>query len=119
VRIQDTEFLYAGYLIRLRPSSEGISSKYLIACFSSQLLRGQIEAKAKSTSGVNNINSGELQLLVVSLCCKKEQEQIVAEIVLRLSGTEELEATIETNLKRAERLRQTILQQAFSGGLVV
>jgi len=27
------------------------------------------------------------------------------------------EATIEINLKRAERLRQTILKQAFSGEL--
>jgi len=48
-----------------------------------------------------------------------EQTAILEEIDRRLSVTEELETTIETNLKRAERLRQTILQQAFSGGLVV
>lgn len=42
-----------------------------------------------------------------------EQLVIVAEIDRRLSVTEELEAAIETNLKRAERLRQTILQLAF------
>jgi type I restriction enzyme S subunit len=48
----------------------------------------------------------------------EEQKAILAEIDLRLSVTEELEATIETSLKRAERLRQTILQRAFSGELV-
>jgi type I restriction enzyme, S subunit len=46
-----------------------------------------------------------------------EQLMILAEIDRRLSVTEELETTIITNLKRAERLRQTILQQAFSGGM--
>ena len=46
-----------------------------------------------------------------------EQKFITEEIDRRLSVTEELETTIETNLKRAERLRQMILQQAFSGGL--
>jgi type I restriction enzyme S subunit len=44
-----------------------------------------------------------------------EQNEIVSELDRRLSVTEELEATIETNLKRAERLRQTILKQVFYG----
>jgi type I restriction enzyme, S subunit len=40
------------------------------------------------------------------------------ELDSRLTTTEKLEATIGMNLKRAERLRQTILQKAFSGELV-
>jgi len=32
---------------------------------------------------------------------------------------QDVKTTIETNLKRAERLRQTILQQAFSVGLAL
>ncbi len=36
----------------------------------------------------------------------------------RLSVVTELEATIEANLKRAERLRQSILKEAFAGRLV-
>jgi len=35
-----------------------------------------------------------------------------------LSVIDELEATVETNLTRADRLRQAILSQAFSGKLV-
>jgi len=54
----------------------------------------------------------------VPLPSMSEQKAILEEIDRRLSVTEELETTIETSLKRAERLRQTILQQAFSGGLV-
>jgi type I restriction enzyme, S subunit len=47
-----------------------------------------------------------------------EQIRIVAEVERRLSVVEELEATISTNLQRAGRLRQSILQKAFTGDLV-
>lgn len=51
--------------------------------------------------------------LPVPLLSIAEQNLILVEIDQRISVIEELEATIEINLKRAERLRQTILQQAF------
>jgi len=47
-----------------------------------------------------------------------EQDQIVAEVECRLSLIEELEAAIQTSLTRAERMRQSILSQAFSGRLL-
>ena len=47
-----------------------------------------------------------------------EQEQIVAELERHLSVADEIEATIGAELKRAERMRQSILKHAFSGKLV-
>ena len=47
-----------------------------------------------------------------------EQEIIVEEIERRLSVADEIESTMNSELKRAERLRQSILKQAFSGRLV-
>ncbi|MYB63293.1 hypothetical protein F4X73_01270 [Candidatus Poribacteria bacterium] len=47
-----------------------------------------------------------------------EQEQIVFELERHLSVADEIEATLDAELKRAERLRQSILKQAFSGKLV-
>ena len=47
-----------------------------------------------------------------------EQGQIVSEIERHLSIADEVEATIAAELKRAERLRQSILKHAFSGKLV-
>ncbi len=47
-----------------------------------------------------------------------EQNRIVAEVERRLSVIQQTETTVETNLKRVERLRQSILKQAFSGQLV-
>jgi type I restriction enzyme, S subunit len=46
-----------------------------------------------------------------------EQNHIVAEVERRLSVIEELEAAVEANLTRADRLRQSILAQAFSRSL--
>lgn len=47
-----------------------------------------------------------------------EQQRIVAEVDRRLSLVRETAAQVEANLKRAERLRQSVLQKAFSGELV-
>jgi len=46
-----------------------------------------------------------------------EQRRIVAEVERRLSVMEELEAVVSANLQRATRLRQSILQKAFTGEL--
>lgn len=70
----------------------------------------------RRTKGIayTGINIETLKALPTPVAPLQEQNQIIAEIDRRLSVTEELEAAIETSLKRAERLRQTILQQAFS-----
>jgi type I restriction-modification system DNA methylase subunit len=47
-----------------------------------------------------------------------EQTRIVAEVERRLSVVEELESVVTANLQRAVRLRQSILQKAFTGELV-
>jgi len=47
-----------------------------------------------------------------------EQMRIVAEVEHRLSVVEELNTLVSANLQRAVRLWQSILQKAFTGGLV-
>ena len=48
-------------------------------------------------------------------CFLNEQWPIVPEVERRLSLGEGVEAVVAANLKRAERLRQSILKQAFEG----
>ena len=55
---------------------------------------------------------------MVALPPLAEQRRIVAEVERRLSVIQQTEAAVEANLTRAERLRQGILKQAFSGKLV-
>ena len=47
-----------------------------------------------------------------------EQNKIVEEIELRFSVADKLEQTIDENLSKSEKLRQSILKQAFEGRLV-
>lgn len=115
---KDEDYLFAGYLIRLRPNPEKIFSKYLLHCLSSHNLRIQIESKAKSTSGVNNINSGELESLEIPLFSLKQQHQIIREIESRLSVCDKVEESISESLEKAKALRQSILKKAFEGKLL-
>jgi type I restriction enzyme S subunit len=47
-----------------------------------------------------------------------EQNEIIAEIEIRLSVADKLEETITQSLQQAEALRQSILKKAFEGKLV-
>jgi len=115
---KDTGFIYAGYLIRLRPNANLIISKYLLFSLEAHMLRKQIEAKAKSTSGVNNINSGEIRALIIPVVGLKEQSVIVGLLEEQLSVIDSSMFNVENNLIKSEALRQSILKKAFSGQLV-
>ncbi|HEY4787797.1 MAG TPA: restriction endonuclease subunit S, partial [Bacteroidales bacterium] len=115
---RDEKFLFAGYLIKLRPKQNQILPKFLINVLSSCYLRNQIESKAKSTSGVNNINSEELKGLIIPLCSLKEQQIIISKLENKLTICDKLQETINQNLQLAETLRQSILKKAFEGKLV-
>ena len=114
----EEQYLYAGYLIRLRSNPVALLPDYLAALLSSHLLRTQIEHKAKSTSGVNNINSGEIQSLIVPLCSLSEQEVVVERLSASLSAIDTIEAEIGNQLLKANALRQSVLKKAFAGQLV-
>ena len=114
----EEQYLYAGYLIRIRSNLAALHPEYLVALLSSHLLRTQIEHKAKSTSGVNNINSGEIQSLIIRLCSLSEQKVVVERLSTSLSAIDAIEAEIDSQLLKVDTLRQSILKKAFAGQLV-
>ncbi len=83
-------------------------------------LWSQYEVTRRGSSGNNQpaFNKSRVQQMIYALPSIAEQEQIVAEVEHRLSVVSQLEAAVEANLKRAERLRQSILKEAFAGRLV-
>jgi type I restriction enzyme, S subunit len=66
---------------------------------------------------MGNIGQENIRQIDFVLRGFEEQRAIIAEVERRLSVIEELEAAVEANLTRANRLRQAILAQAFSGSL--
>ena len=65
-------------------------------------------------SGVKHLRVGDAERLPVPLPPLAEQHRIVAEADRRLSLIRVAEAQVTANLARAQRLRQSILQAAFS-----
>jgi len=114
----DTHHLFAGYLVRLRPNRAIVSGRYLVWCLQAPRLRVQIEAKARSTSGVHNINSDEICSLRIPFCSLAEQQVVVAEIEARFSVLDNLDRAVDHGLQQAEALRQGILKKAFEGRLL-
>ena len=114
----EQRYLYAGYLIRIRPNPAVVLPEYLAVLISSHLARVQIEGFAKSTSGVNNINSGEIQSLIVPLCSVQEQQEVVAQLSAMISGMDATTTEIDEQLRTTDTLRQAVLKKAFAGQLV-
>lgn len=109
---------FASYLIRVR-LTEGYAPHLLAYYINSVFGRTWIGQVVSQQVGQANVNGTKLQALAVPLPPLDEQRQVVAEVERRLSVIEELEATVEANLTRADRLRQAVLQKAFSGQLWV
>ena len=98
-------------------ASECIDSKFLVMVLNGPLGRKQAE-KAATGSAHPHINLSEIRTYAIPIPPLPEQHRIVAEVERRLSVVDELEATVEKNLVRCARLRQSILKMAFEGRLV-
>jgi Type I restriction modification DNA specificity domain len=96
---------------------DGIDLMY-ITYFLISMEREILSRCSKDGTPVASIESESLKTYLIPLPPLTEQEQIVAEVERRLSVISQLESTVEANLKRAERLRQSILKEAFAGRLV-
>lgn len=103
---------FASYLIRVR-TAEGCLPNFLSYFINSVFGRAWIAGCVSQQVGQANVNGTKLQALVIPLLPLAEQMRIVAEVERRLSVVEELEAVVFTDLQRATRLRQSILQVAF------
>lgn len=113
----DTEYLYAGYLIRVRLDKERAAPKYISYCLQSPQLRQVIENIARSTSGVNNINSKELASLEIPLTPLPEQHEIVRRVEQLFAWADTIEKQVNNALTRVNSLTQSILAKAFRGEL--
>ena len=110
--------VHQNHIIRARSYRE-IVPQYIEYYWNSPIGASEVSKVASSTSGLYTILSvSKVSDLTIPLPPLAEQRRIVAEVERRLSVVQQAEATVEASLARAERLRQSILKQAFSGKLV-
>jgi type I restriction enzyme S subunit len=108
---------YAGYLMRLRVDTDVCEPSYLALQLASPYVRRQIEMPLRSTSGVNNINTSEVNGLMIPLAPMAEQREIVRRTDEALACQGLLVGQVESALAAADRRSRSVLAKAFSGRL--
>jgi len=111
-------YLFAGYLIRLRLNTSLIEPQYLRIFLESSHIRQYIELTARSTNGINNINSREVREIELKLPSLNEQQEIVHQVELLFAYADRLEVRHHNALIQVERLTPLLLEKAFHGELV-
>jgi type I restriction enzyme S subunit len=101
-------------IVVFRPT-EAISNRLLAFWLRSDGLLARLGGTAKATAGQFNVQVTTCRKLALPVPPLAEQTRIVEEVERRLSVVDELEGVVSANLQRAIRLRQSILQKAFTG----
>ena len=94
--------------------SECMLPGWLLICLRSKFGRNEIERLATGNQeSMRNIGQERIRQIRIPLPPLAEQHGLVAEVDRLLSIAREAEAEVETNLKRAQSLRQAILSKSF------
>ncbi len=104
-------------IARLRPFPDVIPA-FLQLEMQTEHYRDSFFSHETGNVGQGNVGMAAVTKETITLPPLAEQKRIVAEVERRLSVIEEQETMVSASLRRAARLRQSILQQAFEGHLV-
>ena len=116
VRKECENWVYAGYLIRIRCTHE-LLPEYLNYIFQSYQVRKQIVEKSHSMSGVNNFSADKIKQLEIAWYPVEVQKQIVDKLNSIFGKLNEIEKQYNTLSEKLDKLPQTLLCKAFKGEL--
>lgn len=108
--------LFESNMMRIRLDGL-ISTQYVVLYLSSTEGRTRLTSRAKWAVNQASINQQDVSLTLIPMPPTNEQHRIVAEASRQLSILEEIQNQVETDLKLTDRLRQSVLAQAFAGRL--
>jgi type I restriction enzyme, S subunit len=117
-RVPDDQPYFLGpNIAMIRVETQDVSEAYLEMFLRSPLGNSLALGFAKAVAQPS-LSMGTIRMIPVALPPIIEQKRIVAEVERRLSVIEEQEVVVSASLQRAARLRQSILERAFSGRLL-
>lgn len=105
-------------LMRVVLHTQGMSPQFFALLFNGSPYVLQQVSDLCSGSTRDFLNQQILKALVFPLPPSEEQTRIIQAVEKEYSVIEKIEFVIHLNIKRAERLRQSILKEAFAGRLV-
>lgn len=109
--------IYPDRLFRAIPVNNETGA-YIEIWFNSPFVRQRIIDIAKSSAGHQRITQADINVQPIAVPPMSQQIVITDEVKRRLSVIENALEIIHLNLRRTERLRQSILKDAFAGRLV-
>ena len=109
--------VFESNMMKLTPSNF-VDPSFVAHYFCSTVGRTRLTSRAKWAVNQASINQADVRMTPIPLPPLTEQRRIVAETERHLSVIKQMEDSVKTSLTRVERLRQSILKQAFSGRLV-
>jgi type I restriction enzyme S subunit len=111
------ECIHQNHVFRARLFETAMNPKF-VSWYANTIGQKFFFDQGKHTTNLASISMTKLKTLPIPIPPAAEQGRIVAEVERRLSVVEQLDAVAAANLQRATRLRQSILERAFSGRLV-
>ena len=114
----DGTHVYPDKLIRCQIDSDIINAAYLEAATNCGESRSHVERRIRTTAGQSGVSGNDIRTIPVPICSPAEQAEIVRILDARLDAVDTLQAEIDINVARADALKQSILNKAFSGQLV-
>ena len=112
----ERRFAYASFLIRIK-TSDKVLPNYLVRYINSLMARGQLFAKAKSSSGIHNINSKELGSIRIDVPTIEEQTEILKIIDPLIKKELDVKDITSNMIENIAELKKSILAKAFRGEL--
>lgn len=112
----ERRYAYASFLIRIK-ASDKVLPKYLVRYINSSMARGQLFAKAKSSSGIHNINSKELGSIRIDVPTIEEQTEILKIIDPLIKKELDVKDITSNMIENIAELKKSILAKAFCGEL--
>jgi type I restriction enzyme S subunit len=116
IKTRNLPSLFESNMMRLKLASS-IRAEYVELYFHSKCGKTRLIDNAKWAVNQASINQGDVSMTAVPLPPENEQGLIINEVGSRFAIVTSIEAALEANMRRAERLRQSILSKAFSGQL--
>ena len=106
-----------GQRMMLLRTGQNLNNKFLMHYLNSPFLNSVITENIGGSASPH-INVGDIKKFLIPVPDINEQDQTVQIIESRLSVCESIEQTVDTALAQADAMRQSILKQAFEGGVV-
>jgi type I restriction enzyme, S subunit len=95
-----------------------VNPAFVHLAFAEPSIRRHVESLAKSTSGVNNINSEQLKALTMPIPCLSEQAEIVRHAESAFAQIDHVAVESARATRFLDRLDQATLDKAFRGELL-